>query len=157
MAEAAREAMWLVLVTVFGILGSRAGVLGITVGVTVASFIFLVSMTHLAHSILSIQLLEWLKTMRAGIFACIVMGLSILAVKNLFDEFLPSGYLLVILVCSGSFAYVVAMRIWLTREDNDFLDLVCGILPTRPAGIIRSILGITSRRLTQETEGKVPA
>lgn len=156
-AEAARQALWLVLVVVFAFLGSRAGVLGVAIGISVATFLFLISMTRLALPIAGVLFVDWLNAMRTGILGSISMGLAILLTKNLFHEHLPTVLLLLLTACTGLFFYIAVIRFCLSRDDNEFVDLVCRILPLRLGALLRSLLGITSRSSMQEGTGKVPA
>jgi len=81
MSEAVFQAVWLALVVILGSLGSRAGVLGVVVGVFLATCIFCTCMTYLAHSMIDIKVVEWLKAMRTGFLGSVAMGLGILFAK----------------------------------------------------------------------------
>ena len=72
LAEAALQAVWLVLVVTLGFLGSKAGAVGVAVGVSLATVIFCICMTHLALSITGVRFVDWLQAMRTGFvgFCC---------------------------------------------------------------------------------------
>jgi O-antigen/teichoic acid export membrane protein len=153
MAEARRQGIWLLLVAACGFFGSYAGVLGVTIGVTVATCIFFISMTYLALSIAAVQLVEWLKAIQTGILGSALMGLTILVLKNLFVERLSYAVLLGVIACSGVSIYIVVLRFCLTRQDNELLESMCGILPSCLGAVLRSILGVTPKSLASNVRG----
>lgn len=156
-AEAARQLLLLAMVVVFGIVGSRAGVFGVAIGVCLATFIFFVSMTLLALPIAGVVFSDWLKAMRAGVVGCIFMGVSILLAKSILVASLPSSVLLLVIGCVGLGAYVAIIRFCLSAEDAKFADLVSRMLPPRPGTLLRSILGINSASIVEEVRENILA
>jgi O-antigen/teichoic acid export membrane protein len=140
-AQAVRHAAWLVLITVFGMLGSYGGILGIAAGFSVATGVFLVSLTILALRVTQVQFVELLTAIRAGTLASAAMGLSMWGVQRVVGEALPSLSLLLALVCIGCMVYVAAMRLWLTPEDRRLLETVCRSLPARVSALVYVLLG----------------
>ena len=145
MAEAVRQGIWLILVAVFGFLGSYVGVLGVTIGVTLATCIFFISMTKLTLSITTIRLADWLKVMQTGLLGSTLMGLTILGMKYLLVNRLSSMLLLGVVACVGLFIYILVCRFCLTRADSELLESICGVLPSRAGDVLRSIFRITSK------------
>ena len=156
-AEAVRQFVWLLLVALCGIIGSRAGVVGVALGITLASFLFFVSMTHLALPLAGVSLSDWWNAMRAGIVGCTVMALSIVVSKILLIGSISTIILLVAISCVGLCAYVAVIRFCLSSEDAKFADLVSGILPPRLGNLLRSILGINSANVVHGIQGNISA
>ncbi len=157
-AEAARQLLWLTLVLVFGILGSRGGVFGVAIGVCFATFVFLVSMTRLALPLAGVPFFTWLQGMRSGVIGCIFMGLSIIVTKNFLIARLPNFLLLLVLGCVGLAVYVAIIRFSLSAEDTKFANSISKILPNRLGLLFRLVLGInSSEALAGEVPGKILA
>jgi PST family polysaccharide transporter len=151
-AEAARQIIWLGMVVVFGIVGSRAGVLGVAIGVCLATLIFFISMIHLALPIVGVRVSEFWKSMRAGVIGCIFMAMSILLAKSITLESLPTILRLCSIGFVGLFAYVAAVRFYLSSEDAKFAHLVSGLLPSWLGTMLRCILGVNSAKTLKGIE-----
>jgi teichuronic acid exporter len=157
MAEAVRQGLWLILVAVFGFIGSYVGVLGVTIGITLATWVFFISMTNLALSITSLRLADWLKAMQTGLLGSTLMGLAILVMKNLLANRLSSILLLGVIVGFGMSIYILICRFCLTREDRELLDSICGILPSRVSVVLRSIFRISQKSPMSKVMGSASA
>jgi O-antigen/teichoic acid export membrane protein len=154
MAEAVLQVVWLGLVVILGFIGSKAGTLGVTVGVSLATFVFCVCMTRLALSIACIRFVDWLNTMRTGFLGSVVMGLSILLVRTACDDYLPSFILIVVISLSGLLSYIIFLRLCLTAEDNELLESIYEIFPSRVGDILRFIFGMTTKDSMREPKVK---
>jgi O-antigen/teichoic acid export membrane protein len=156
-SEARRQLLWLVLVLLFGTTGSTAGVLGVAIGVCLATFIFFASMTHLALPLAGVTFNDWLSALRTGVVGCVFMGFAILLVKSVFVGRLPTIFLLVAIAGGGLSVYVAIIRFCLSTEDAKFAELVSGILPTRVGMLLRSFLGINRPILVKGASENIPA
>jgi len=154
-AEAARQVLWLIFVVIFGLIGSRAGVSGVAIGITLAAVIFCISMTRLALPIVGVSVIDWLNTMRTGLISSISMGVAIVLLKVLFQEHLSTVLLLFTIVCAASAVYIAAVRICLSAEDIKLIESVGKVFSHRPQEVVRAILGIKLPGLDQEVQGKV--
>lgn len=152
-AEAARQFAWLLLVAVFGVIGSRSGVFGVAVGVCFATVIFFISMTQLALPIAGVRLSDLWKAMRAGVLGCIFMGASILLLKSVLDSSLPALVLLIVVSCVGLCVYVALIRLSLSSDDAKFAVLLSRVLPPPVGSLLRSILGVNSTTLFPDVRG----
>jgi hypothetical protein len=157
MAEALRQGMLLVLVAIFGFLGSYMGVIGVAVGVVVAKFIFCISMLRLALSISDIRFIELLKAMRTGTIGCIVMGLSVLTMEYLLRTHLSGVSHFIIIALFGLLVYLATVRVCLTSEDSKFVESVCGMLPLYLANVLLPISGVNTKRVVQKVDNEIAA
>ena len=157
MDEAVRQGMWLILVTIFGFVGSYLGVLGVTLGITMATCIFFISMTNLALSIISIRVVDWLKAIQTGLLGSTLMGLAILVMKSLLANRLSSILLLVLITCFGTCFYILICRFCLTRQDSELLESICSVLPARLSVVLRSIFRITPKSPFPKVVGRTSA
>jgi PST family polysaccharide transporter len=145
MTEAVLQAVWLALIIILGFLGSRAGVLGVVVGVFLATCIFCICMTYLAHSIIDIKVVEWLKAMQTGILGSVAMGLGILSAKTFCSTVFSDFVLLIVMTLFGLLVYITAVRFCHTYDDNELLSIVSEFSPPRLRYMMCLILGITPR------------
>jgi O-antigen/teichoic acid export membrane protein len=156
-AEAVRQFVWLLLVALFGVVGSRAGVFGVVIGVTLATFVFFISMTQLALPLSRVPVLDWLKAIRAGALGCTIMGLSIVLAKSILIGRSPVIMTLFVLGFGGLAVYVGVIRLCLSVEDAKLAEVVSRMLPSRIGILLRSILGIKAAIFADEVQANSPA
>ena len=148
-AEAVQQFVWLLLVVVFGVIGSRAGALGVAIGVTVATVIFFICMTRLALPLATVSLSDWLKAVRSGLIGCVFTGGSILLIKAVVPEGLPTVLTIVLLSCLALCVYGVTLRFCRSEDDERLIVSVSRMLPPWLEDFLTVVLGInkgTSRQ-----------
>jgi O-antigen/teichoic acid export membrane protein len=145
MSEAVLQAVWIALIIILGFLGSRSGVLGVAVGVFLATCIFCICMTYLALSIIDIKVIEWLKSMRTGFLGSVALGLGILFTKTVCGTVFSDFVLLIVMTLSGLLIYITVIRFCHTYDDNELLSIISELFPPRLRQMMCLILGITPR------------
>jgi O-antigen/teichoic acid export membrane protein len=145
-AEAVRQTFWLGMVVVFGIIGSRNGVLGVAMGVCLATVIFFISMTHFSLPLVGVSVSEFLDAVRTGILGCFLMSMSTFLAKNVALEGLSPILRLCIISSIGLVVYIATVRSCLSTEDAKVVELIAGALPARLGELLRSVFGIDAAK-----------
>ncbi len=140
-AEAWRQAAFTAMIGVFVYMGTFGGITGAVVGVGVATGLYLLFMTRLALRIAGIPMADWLRALKSTALATVAMSIAILLAKDALAPFLPPFLLLGVLTLVGSLAYLLAIRIFLSREEKQIVTRVGASLPSRLSWAPRLVLG----------------
>ncbi len=141
-AEAWRQVAFTVMIGLFVFLGTIWGITGAVVGVGVATGLYLLFMTRLALSIAGIPIVDWLRALKTTVGGTVVMSVAIVVTKNSLVGSMTSFVLLAILGLVGMGAYLLAIRILLSREEKEIVLRVAASLPARLSWLPRLVLGV---------------
>ena len=144
-AEAACQAVFVILTVLFVYLGTYFGVQGVVFGIGAASLVFLIMMTRVALSIASISFRHWLVSLRTSTFASLTMALVVLGFKTVLFGHIPASLLLLVLIASGGTAYMLSLRQLLTVRERQILDRFLPLIPPRFKNSFQFCIGTTPR------------
>lgn len=148
MAEAVRQWAHFGLSIVFAYIGgSVAGVVGVVIGISSASFFFFVSMTPLALFVSGVTFTQLLCAMRTGFVGSVAMGITVLGMKAVLARHMSIGPLWVIVSCCGILVYIISLRLLLTVEDQRFLERISRVLPPSLGRIFCFFFGYNCSRI----------
>jgi len=147
-AEAWRQAAFTGMIGILVFLGTIWGITGAVIGVGVATGLYLMFMTRLALGIAGIRVVDWLRALRTTVLSTVVMSLAVLVLKDALARSLTSFALLAVLTLVGTGAYLLAIRVLLSRDEKAILVRVASTLPARLDWVPRLVLGVERKPVT---------
>ncbi|MFB3904126.1 MAG: lipopolysaccharide biosynthesis protein [Acidobacteriota bacterium] len=141
-AEAWRQAAFTGMIGLFVLVGSIWGITGAVIGVGAATGLYLFFMTRLALAIAGIRIADWLRALRTTVLATVVMAVAVMATKDSLAGSTTSFTLLAILGLVGTSAYLLVIRILLSRDEKEIVVRVANSLPVRLRWLPRLVLGV---------------
>ena len=146
-SEARCQGIYLGLIILFAYVGSAAGIVGTAVGVSMACLLFFVLMTRLALSVTGVSLSRLLLALKTGIIGSILLGVSVIVLKTVLAKSIPIGLLWMVSCSFGLLVYVASLRLFLTIEEQQFLERMSMMLPIRFRSLLRLFIGSRPSRL----------
>lgn len=126
------------------IVGSRWGITGVAVGVTITRIGWGTWYMHRAARELGLKASELWKDALRSFVPCLIMALAMMALKLALRRFsLPPAVLLAVLTPFGALAYIVALRTVCKGIRNDLLAL-SRALPKRAQQLMTVVVGASS-------------
>jgi len=148
-AEAWRQAAFTGMIGIFVLMGTLWGITGAVIGVGVATGVYLLFMTRLALGIAGIGIGDWVRALKTTVLSTVVMSVVVIATKNSLPHAVAPFLLLAILATVGAVAYLLAIRVLLSREEKDIVTKVGNALPARLSWLPPLVLGVERKPVSQ--------